>query len=169
MRRRFLRILIVAAALSLVVLGSGLTVGLSWWIDFRHMNDWGWHEAASPQERLETAHRFLAFPIGAPHHDAALVVAEYRDVRSVPYLLKALERKPPTDAANPVMMCTWVHVLDALRIITGHDEGPNYPAWAKWWSEKGSKLPPGAFPLGDWKPPPLSQEDESSQEESATK
>ena len=101
--------------------------------------------AASKDDLKEVAQRVLTFPVGG-HHDAFLVLSEFGDAESIPYLLAGLRWQPHTAPGEP-MKCTKLHCLEALRAITGHNAGLNYSDWATWWASTGSKLPPTAFPL----------------------
>jgi hypothetical protein len=103
--------------------------------------------AASKDDLKEVAQRVLTCPVGG-HHDAFLVLSEFGDAASIPYLLAGLRWQPHTAPGEP-MKCTKLHCLEALRAITGHDAGRNYSDWAEWWASTGSKLPRTAFPLND--------------------
>ena len=146
MSRRRRNILIIAG-LALAVLAAGAL----WFYEAvrvpnQKMKDIGWLEKASPQERLDVSYQVLSFPVGM-HHDAFLMVNDYGDAKSIPYLLRGLRWQPHTDPGFSAMRCTKAHCLAALKRITGHDAGLNYEDWARWWETEGRYLPPEAFPL----------------------
>jgi hypothetical protein len=150
-RRRRTILIIAAVGLALLVAGA-LWFYQAVWVPNRKLLDINWIEAASHQERLDVAHQVLSFPVG-DHHDAFLVIGDWGDASSIPYLLRGLRWQRRTDAENPGMACTKSHCLDALKRITGHDAGRNYEDWARWWETEGNNLPLEAFPLRPTQPP----------------
>lgn len=83
-------------------------------------------------ERLgyrDEAHAALA---QGEYHDAGIYLIEYGDITSVPLLLEALRTCPSSEDG---VVCTYGHLAQALRAITGEDFGVDYEAWAAWWSE----------------------------------
>ena len=152
MSRQGISIIIVMCLAAAVLAAAALWLYMAVWVPNGKIRDIQWLENASPQERLEVAHQVLSFPLGM-HHDAFLLVNDYGDVKSIPYLLRGLRWQPYTGPGDRAMVCTKAHCLTALRRITGHDAGLNYEDWARWWQDKGSKLPPEAFPLKREPPP----------------
>jgi len=146
MSRRRRNILIIVGLVLAVFAAGALWFYEAVCVPNGKMRDIQWLENASPQERLEVAHQVLSFPVGM-HHDAFMLVRDYGDVKSIPYLLKGLRWQPHTDPGYPAMVCTKINCLDALKRITGHDAGLNYEDWAQWWETQGRNLPPEAFPL----------------------
>jgi hypothetical protein len=142
-RSRLVMGLSLGAAAALAA-GICLTGYLIWWLPNRKMMDAQWQETASPAEKKRVAELVLLFP-GGNDHDAFLFLGSFGDAGSVPSLLRGLKRQGAT-GADGAMSCSKGHCLEALREITGHDAGPNYAAWQKWWDETGSRLPPEAFP-----------------------
>ena len=138
-----LAVLLATAATFLYVAG---------WVPNKRLSDLVWLDSASPQELRETAQRRLLAPYSHPH-DAFVILIDYGDAESIPYLLWGLRWLPDTPKGG-VMPCTKAHCLEALRRITGHDAGLNYSDWAEWWASTGSKLPPTAFPVDQHPPEP---------------
>lgn len=137
------RLLLLAGATALVA----ATTTAAWrlfWIPTQRLGDVEFLERASDDELVDTAERVLWLPFGN-HHDACLIVGEAGDVSSVPSLLQGLRYDPPLEDG---MVCTTMHCLDALRLITGHDAGSSPEAWEEWWRTTGAALPASAFPLG---------------------
>ena len=141
-RRWFLSVLVVALSACAVL---AILLYHQWWVPNQRLKDLQWMNAASKDDLKEVAQRVLTFPVGG-HHDAFLVLSEFGDAESIPYLLAGLRWQPHTAPGEP-MKCTKLHCLEALRAITGHNAGLNYSDWATWWASTGSKIPPTAFPL----------------------
>jgi hypothetical protein len=82
---------------------------------FRRLDDLAWTKAANADELRRTAHLALGSWFADPH-DAFLVLEQYGDRSSVPFLRAALAHRP----AGETIACTWVHGQDALdRILDG--------------------------------------------------
>ncbi len=133
------RKIVLAALVSLVgvLIAAGTVFYTQWWLPNRRMRDSAWWESAGDAERLETAHRVLAWPWGN-HHDAFLVVGELGGPNSVPVLIRALRWQPD----GPIAPCTKQHCLDALRHITGVDAGNDHADWKRWWDSVGHRVRP---------------------------
>jgi hypothetical protein len=86
----------------------------------RRLDDLAWTKGANADELRRTAHLALDSWFADPH-DAFLVLEQYGDRSSVPFLRAALARRP----ANGAVGCTWVHGQDALDRILGDDAGAN--------------------------------------------
>jgi hypothetical protein len=86
MSRRRRNILIIAGLTLAVIAAGALWLYEAVWVPNQKMKDIGWLEKASPQEMIEVAHQVLSFPWGN-HHDAFLLVNDYGDVKSIPYLV----------------------------------------------------------------------------------
>jgi hypothetical protein len=150
------RWLILVALVLTVALALPAAIGLYGWNLQQKINSWEWQESATPAERKAVAERLIRFPLCSPH-DAFLILVREGDAASIPSLLSGLSHQPHT-LPDGLMVCTKAHCLEALRRITGHNAGPNYADWQRWWDEVGSKLPATAFPLqesaapGPWRP-----------------
>ena len=97
----------------------------------------------TPDQHRELAHRVLRYPVGN-HHDAFLELEMFGNRDSVPKLISALKWHDPLSSSN-IMVCTKIHCLEALREITGENNGTSYFKWRSWWRSTGSKLPDSEF------------------------
>jgi hypothetical protein len=105
------RILALVGALTLLALSVAAVSQWAPYAAYGRLNDLEWSTTASPQALRENAHRALAFWFGDPH-DAFLILGQYGDASSIPYLKAALARQPKGESG---MECTWAHGRDALE------------------------------------------------------
>ena len=107
----------------------------------KRFSDPTWHKSASQTERAEFFHHLID-----RHLDGHLVWLHLRYVGNKASIPRLLEK---FDASGALLedggSCVADHCLDALRSITGHDEGRTASAWRSWWDEEGSKLPEEDF------------------------
>jgi hypothetical protein len=115
---------------------------VSVWRANEKLSDGDFLEHPSDPELVEASERVLSFPIGN-HHDACFFLLAVGDVSSAPALLRAVRRFDETQDGR---VCTEVLCFDALKRVTGHDEGSSPRAWSDWWRATGSKMPRSAFP-----------------------
>lgn len=111
MQRR--RLLFIASFALLALLVAALSQ-VAHYRAYRRLGDLEWAESASPQRLRETAEQALGFWFGDPH-DAFVMLDQYGDASSIPYLETALEREPSNEDG---IECTWSHAhaaLDRLR------------------------------------------------------
>lgn len=85
-------------------------------------------ENLSPEDKRKIAHRVLKRPISF-HHDAYIILIEYGNEESIPYLLNGLKWYDFFNHDGDFTACTKDHCLEALRRITGKDLGTNYSDW----------------------------------------
>jgi hypothetical protein len=73
-------------------------------------------------------------------HDACLELGEFGDATSVPFLIEALAIQGSLAPGVPESTGdTRVHCLDALRIITNQNAGPNAEDWRRWYETNRDK------------------------------
>ena len=68
-------------------------------------------------------------------HDTYLYLGGFGNEETAALLIKRLHPMPP-GAKNPYFggfICTYWHMLDALKEITNTDQGNYYEGWARWW------------------------------------
>ncbi len=68
-------------------------------------------------------------------HDIYLALGGYGNEETAALLIKRLHPMPP-EAKNPYFggfVCTYWHMLDALKEITNTHQGSYYEGWARWW------------------------------------
>jgi hypothetical protein len=130
--RRLLRKAIRISIISAII--AALAFGLWWWAVLRPyrrlqaMLEASASRAPSPAEFHAAAHDVLRFYCADPH-DAFIVLIDYGDSTSIPYLIRSLWWQGDTPP-HGVMICTKEHCLKALRKLTARNLGDNYEDWA---------------------------------------
>lgn len=76
------------------------------------------------------------------YHSAFIHLMEYDSKESVPLLIECLSPiQDKFDGNKKVrLICTWSHLLDALRAQTGEDFGFDQTKWRDWWKTTGKQL-----------------------------
>ena len=75
-------------------------------------------------------------------HDEYVLIIKYGygDVQDVPKLIRGLEYYGDIKPDEPVV-CSRDHCLEALKLVTGVNPGPNARDWRTWWTEH-QPIPP---------------------------
>lgn len=126
-------LLFASIGLALLV-GSGIAL---FYTEFRipldRMRDPNWWASAPVEEQRALCHKCLRSPF-LDDHDAFLRLATIGDDSSVELIINALP-----DRDSPACPCPYVHGMDALRELTGHDAGDSLEAWHRWWKAEGRR------------------------------
>jgi len=72
---------------------------------------------------------------GFAHDEYVRIIKHgYGNIEDVPKLIKGLEYDGDIKPGEPVV-CSRDHCLEALKLVTGANPGPNASDWKKWWEE----------------------------------
>lgn len=126
MKSRTLKITI--SATSLIVILLSIFVYFEIVVPHNTLRDLEWWEQASAEEQRQVAHQILRYPVGN-HHDAFLILTEFGNSESIPYLLNGLKWYEFFNRGEDFILYSRDHCLDALRKITGKDLGTKYTDW----------------------------------------
>jgi len=123
-------------ALIFVIFSLGIWAYLEVWLPNRALNDCilaRSDEIGDIESLRKVCHKIISYPFGN-HHDAFIMLEQFGNRESIPYLIRALAWQQMPDDTGTVV-CTTDHCVDALRKLTGEDFAYSHSDWSRWWQQ----------------------------------